>query len=62
MFWKSLEDKKVQCLLCPQKCMISDGKIGGCRVRKNIAGVLYSLNSDFCKTMKQVNYQKSMFE
>ncbi|MCK5062638.1 MAG: AmmeMemoRadiSam system radical SAM enzyme, partial [Candidatus Aenigmarchaeota archaeon] len=44
MFWKSLEDKKVQCLLCPQKCMISDGKTGSCRVRKNISGVLYSLN------------------
>ena len=44
MFWKSLEDKKVQCLLCPQKCRIPDGKTGGCRVRKNIAGVLYSLN------------------
>ncbi len=44
MFFKSLEDAKVQCQLCPNDCIISLGNVGSCRVRKNVEGVLYSLN------------------
>ena len=44
MFWKPLDEKTVQCLLCPQECRIVKGKKGGCGVRKNIDGTLYSLN------------------
>lgn len=45
VLWEpSAEDKKVQCKLCAHWCLISDGKIGRCFVRKNINGVLYSLN------------------
>lgn len=44
MFWKPLEEKAVQCLLCPRECKITEGKKGNCRVRKNIGGTLYSLN------------------
>jgi len=44
MFWKPLEGTVVQCLLCPRECRIADGEKGNCRVRKNIGGILYSLN------------------
>ena len=45
VLWEPLEeDKKVLCNLCNWKCTISDGKLGRCLVRKNIDGILYSLN------------------
>lgn len=43
LFYEALPDGKVHCLLCPQSCRIDDGKVGFCRVRKNIKGKLYSL-------------------
>jgi len=42
-FYKNL-DGKVQCFLCPHDCIISDGKFGSCKVRKNENGKLYSMN------------------
>lgn len=36
--------KKVSCRLCPHNCSLADGKTGVCGVRRNEAGVLYSLN------------------
>jgi pyruvate formate lyase activating enzyme len=39
-------DGKVNCFLCNWMCKIPDGGLGRCRVRKNIAGRLYSLNYD----------------
>ncbi|MDD5418038.1 MAG: AmmeMemoRadiSam system radical SAM enzyme [Candidatus Nanoarchaeia archaeon] len=35
---------KIQCNLCPNKCLILKEKTGFCRVRKNTRGNLYSLN------------------
>ena len=40
------EDKKVQCNLCNWRCLVEPGGLGRCKVRKNIHGVLYSLNYD----------------
>ena len=40
------EGKKVRCKLCNWRCVIDDGKLGRCCVRKNIDGVLYSLTFD----------------
>jgi pyruvate formate lyase activating enzyme len=37
---------QVICRLCAHQCRLAEGATGICRVRKNIAGVLYSLNSD----------------
>lgn len=34
----------VLCTLCPHNCKIGNGSTGVCKVRKNIDGVLYSLN------------------
>lgn len=39
-------ENAVQCLLCPHKCVIADGKEGLCRVRKNEKGKLYSFIYD----------------
>ncbi|MCK5052557.1 MAG: AmmeMemoRadiSam system radical SAM enzyme [Candidatus Cloacimonetes bacterium] len=44
LFYTQLEDQKVRCDLCPHNCVISPGKIGICRARKNIDGVLYAIN------------------
>lgn len=35
--------KKVQCDLCPTECVLDDYQVGGCRVRINKGGTLYSL-------------------
>jgi pyruvate formate lyase activating enzyme len=43
LYYQQVEDKHTKCLLCPQGCVIGEGKLGVCRVRKNNGGVLYSL-------------------
>jgi len=43
-YYKKGKDKEVYCVLCPHYCKINDGKIGKCRVRKNVDGTLYTLN------------------
>jgi pyruvate formate lyase activating enzyme len=40
--YKKMDKNKVQCGLCPRQCIIGDGKVGFCKVRKNIDGVLYA--------------------
>ena len=42
-YYRKLENKEVQCLLCPRRCIIPPAKRGFCGVRKNINGKLYSL-------------------
>lgn len=42
-WYEKLANKLVHCTLCPNACRIPDGKIGRCRVRKNIGGRLYTL-------------------
>lgn len=44
MFYDKLEDTKVHCKLCPHNCIIGDGELGKCNVRKNIDGELFTLN------------------
>ncbi len=44
VLWQQKPDKKVRCNLCAWRCLIADGKLGHCAVRKNIGGILYSLN------------------
>ena len=40
---KPIEDKRVQCTLCPRFCKIPEGKSGFCYVRKNINGNIYNI-------------------
>lgn len=42
-YYEKLEGGVVRCLLCPRKCLLSDGQIGVCRARKNVGGKLYSM-------------------
>lgn len=44
MFYEKLENKEVRCALCPHHCWIGRDGRGICGVRKNIDGILYSLN------------------
>jgi len=46
VLWEAAEGEKVCCALCSWRCVIDDGKLGRCHVRKNIGGRLYSLNYD----------------
>jgi pyruvate formate lyase activating enzyme len=43
LFYQKLEARKVKCELCPHYCIIADGKVGLCGVRKNEGGILYTL-------------------
>jgi pyruvate formate lyase activating enzyme len=44
VLWDAAEGGRVRCRLCNFHCLIGDGKLGHCHVRKNIGGTLYSLN------------------
>jgi pyruvate formate lyase activating enzyme len=41
-FYNKLDNGTVQCHLCPHNCILSDGKLGICGVRRNTGGDLYS--------------------
>ncbi len=43
MYYRQLEDGKVQCELCPNRCILKEGQRGICNVRENRGGKLYSL-------------------
>ncbi|MCK5759576.1 MAG: AmmeMemoRadiSam system radical SAM enzyme [Clostridiales bacterium] len=44
LFYKKMQNRKVQCTLCPNNCIIAEGATGICKVRKNDKGKLFSLN------------------
>lgn len=44
LYFKKLENKRVDCYLCPHNCQIEHGKTGICGVRINRDGELYSVN------------------
>jgi len=41
LYWQ-LEEQKVRCLLCPHRCLLSEGKVGKCKVRFNKDNKLYT--------------------
>lgn len=43
LLYQTRDNQQVQCDLCEHRCVIADGKLGVCCVRKNVGGVLYSL-------------------
>jgi pyruvate formate lyase activating enzyme len=43
-FYEFLAGKRVKCGICPHRCLLADGEVGLCRVRKNYGGKLYALN------------------
>ncbi len=44
MLYEQLRDDRVRCNLCSRRCLIPEGSLGFCKVRKNESGKLYSLN------------------
>jgi len=42
-YWTLLEGKSVQCQLCPNYCVLADGKKGRCGARMNVDGTLYTI-------------------
>jgi len=42
LYYEPLSGLRVHCHLCPNECVISDGKHGNCGVRINKGGILYS--------------------
>lgn len=45
-FYEVMEGKKVRCLLCAHRCVISNRSKGICKVRMNKEGILYTLNKN----------------
>ena len=43
-YYNKHEDGKVECELCPRRCLIINNHLGICKIRKNIDGTLYSMN------------------
>ena len=43
LYWKSLPGGAVQCQLCPNRCVLSNGKRGLCGDRVNLEGKLFTL-------------------
>jgi len=44
LFYKKLDNKVVQCRLCPRNCVIPAARRGFCGVRENQDGILYALS------------------
>jgi pyruvate formate lyase activating enzyme len=42
LYYRTLEDMKVQCQLCPHQCTLSPGRYGKCNTRINRDGKLYT--------------------
>ncbi len=51
-YWHRLEDRRVQCDLCPRYCKLHDGQRGFCYVRANLGGEIvlttYGRSSGYC--------------
>ena len=43
LLYEKLEKGRVRCRLCAHYCVVDEGKLGVCEVRKNVAGDLYTL-------------------
>jgi pyruvate formate lyase activating enzyme len=41
--WRRLEEKRVECTLCPRACTVADRERGYCGVRENIGGEYHTL-------------------
>ena len=51
-YWRSLEDGRVECTVCPRFCKLHEGQRGLCFVRGNVGGEIvllsYGRSSGFC--------------
>ncbi len=44
VFYETMEDGRLHCLLCPHSCLIAEGKAGLCGTRENHNGQLFARN------------------
>ena len=44
MYYEQAAGGAVNCALCPHRCRIAAGRVGTCKVRKNVDGKLYSIS------------------
>ena len=44
LYYEKRDDGRVKCSLCPHNCLIKEGSVGLCGVRKNEKGTLYTQN------------------
>jgi len=51
LYYTQKENKKIQCELCPQNCIIHSEEFGICKVRQNIEGKLISSNYGLISSM-----------
>ncbi len=48
LYYRTHADSSLTCQLCPHYCQMADGQYGGCRCRRNDAGMLTALNYGQC--------------
>lgn len=51
LYYKTLGNNNVKCLLCPHACEISEGKTGICKVRRNIDGKLEAVTYEVVSSL-----------
>lgn len=50
-YFTTLQQEKVQCTLCPHKCVLAPDNAGKCHVRKNLKGELYNLQFGYISAL-----------
>ncbi len=50
-YYQKLAGSKVRCTLCPQECVLSEGKSGICRGKKNVGGKLFASNYEMAVSL-----------
>ena len=60
-YYEKLSEGKVRCGICPHRCLVTEGKYGLCRVRKNSGGTLFALNYARCAASALDPIEKSPF-
>ena len=62
MYYEKLEHKKVECRLCPRKCVVDDWERGYCGVRENRGGTYYTfVHSQVCSAHNDPIEKKPLF-
>ena len=59
-YWTKLDDGRVECGLCPQRCRIPDTGHGICLGRVNRGGTLYADNYGQCVTVSMDPVEKKI--
>jgi pyruvate formate lyase activating enzyme len=60
-YYKKLEDREVECELCPRRCRLGDRERGYCGVRENDGGIYYTLVYGKACTMNADPIEKKPF-